>query len=99
MFLRICSPLDKEDYFNRLIIRPLKNGDPSGAELMRVGSYTHLIDKILIHPTGNHDPGVHPTYERGLPIPDFEPLSAADVLIDERRERRATRQVAGCECN
>ena len=35
-FLRICHPLDNEDMFKRLILRPLKNGDNSGAELLRV---------------------------------------------------------------
>lgn len=35
-FLRICSPLDNEDFFKRLLLRPLKDGDPAGAELLRV---------------------------------------------------------------
>ncbi|KAG6819869.1 hypothetical protein H0H93_007803 [Arthromyces matolae] len=34
-FLRICRPLDDEDFFKRLLLRPLKDGDPSGAELLR----------------------------------------------------------------
>jgi SWI/SNF-related matrix-associated actin-dependent regulator of chromatin subfamily A3 len=34
-FLQVCNPLDNENYFNRLVIRPLKNGEPGGAELMR----------------------------------------------------------------
>ncbi|KAG2015673.1 DNA repair protein RAD5, variant 2 [Coprinopsis cinerea AmutBmut pab1-1] len=34
-FLRICQPLDNEDFFKRLLIRPLKNGDPEGAELLK----------------------------------------------------------------
>ena len=35
-FLRICSPLDNEDFYKRMVLRPLKDGDPSGAELLRV---------------------------------------------------------------
>ncbi|KAL0578764.1 hypothetical protein V5O48_003262 [Marasmius crinis-equi] len=34
-FLRICSPLHDEDMFKRLVIRPLKDGRPEGAELLR----------------------------------------------------------------
>ena len=34
-FLKICQPLDNEDFFKRLLLRPLKNGVPSGAELLR----------------------------------------------------------------
>ncbi|KAG2362277.1 SNF2 family N-terminal domain-containing protein [Suillus spraguei] len=35
IFLQICRPLDKEDFYKRLLLRPLKDGDPSGAELLR----------------------------------------------------------------
>lgn len=35
-FLKVCQPLDGEDFFKRLLLRPLKNGDPAGAELLRV---------------------------------------------------------------
>ncbi|KAI0675019.1 SNF2 family N-terminal domain-containing protein [Trametes maxima] len=34
-FLRICRPLDQEDFFKRMVLRPLKDGDPSGAQLLR----------------------------------------------------------------
>lgn len=34
-FLQICRPLDNEDFFKRLLLRPLKEGDPVGAELLR----------------------------------------------------------------
>ena len=37
-FLRICSPLDNPDFQTRLLLRPLKHGDPSGAELLRVSA-------------------------------------------------------------
>lgn len=35
-FLQICRPLDNPDFYKRLVLRPLKDGDPSGAELLRV---------------------------------------------------------------
>ncbi|KAI0276598.1 SNF2 family N-terminal domain-containing protein [Russula aff. rugulosa BPL654] len=34
-FLRICNPLNNPDFQTRLLLRPLKNGDPAGAELLR----------------------------------------------------------------
>ncbi|KAJ3514328.1 hypothetical protein NLJ89_g2437 [Agrocybe chaxingu] len=35
-FLRICRPLDSEDFYKRLLLRPLKNGEASGVELLRM---------------------------------------------------------------
>ena len=35
-FLKICQPLDNEDFYKRLLLRPLKNGEVSGTELLRV---------------------------------------------------------------
>jgi SWI/SNF-related matrix-associated actin-dependent regulator of chromatin subfamily A3 len=43
-FLRICQPLDNEDFFKRLLIRPLKNGDPEGAELLKVCPQSPHLD-------------------------------------------------------
>jgi SWI/SNF-related matrix-associated actin-dependent regulator of chromatin subfamily A3 len=44
-FLQICRPLDNEDFYKRLVLRPLKDGDPSGAELLRVrGSHSGIPD-------------------------------------------------------
>lgn len=40
-FLRICNPLDQEDFFKRMLLRPLKDGDPAGAELLRVRPILH----------------------------------------------------------
>ncbi|KAG0704509.1 SNF2 family N-terminal domain-containing protein [Suillus ampliporus] len=34
-FLQICRPLHDDDFYKRLVLRPLKDGDPSGAELLR----------------------------------------------------------------
>ncbi|KAI0690203.1 SNF2 family N-terminal domain-containing protein [Cerioporus squamosus] len=35
-FLRICRPLDSEDFYKRMVLRPLKDGNPAGAELLRM---------------------------------------------------------------
>jgi SWI/SNF-related matrix-associated actin-dependent regulator of chromatin subfamily A3 len=35
-FMRICAPLDQDDFFTRLVLRPLKNGELAGAEILRV---------------------------------------------------------------
>ncbi|KAI6135693.1 SNF2 family N-terminal domain-containing protein [Pisolithus croceorrhizus] len=46
MFLQICRPLDNEDFFKRLLLRPLKEGDPAGAELLRA-----LMTQVCIRRT------------------------------------------------
>lgn len=55
-FLRICRPLDNADFFKRLLLRPLKDGIPSGAELLRVrtiaanGSiHEHCFQALMSH--------------------------------------------------
>ncbi|KAJ7780541.1 SNF2 family N-terminal domain-containing protein [Mycena maculata] len=45
-FLQICRPLDKEDFYKRLLLRPLKEGDPNGAALLR-----NLMNHICIRRT------------------------------------------------
>ena len=35
-FLKICNPLDNPDFQTRLLLRPLKYGDPAGVGLLRV---------------------------------------------------------------
>lgn len=45
-FLRICSPLDNPDFQTRLLLRPLKDGDPAGAELLRA-----IMSQICIRRT------------------------------------------------
>ncbi|TFY66346.1 hypothetical protein EVG20_g4743 [Dentipellis fragilis] len=45
-FLRICRPLDNSDFYKRLLLRPLKDGDPSGAEMLRA-----LMSQICIRRT------------------------------------------------
>jgi SWI/SNF-related matrix-associated actin-dependent regulator of chromatin subfamily A3 len=46
-FLRICNPLNNPDFQTRLLLRPLKNGDPAGAELLRVGVLKAKLNFIL----------------------------------------------------
>ncbi|KAF5380521.1 hypothetical protein D9615_004518 [Tricholomella constricta] len=45
-FLQICRPLDNEDFYKRLLLRPLKDGAPSGVELLRA-----LMSHICIRRT------------------------------------------------
>ncbi|KAI0702988.1 SNF2 family N-terminal domain-containing protein [Cerioporus squamosus] len=45
-FLRICRPLDSEDFYKRMVLRPLKDGNPAGAELLRA-----LMSHICIRRT------------------------------------------------
>ncbi|KAF9565547.1 hypothetical protein CPC08DRAFT_815314 [Agrocybe pediades] len=45
-FLQICRPLDNEDFYKRLLLRPLKNGEAAGAELLRA-----LMSHICIRRT------------------------------------------------
>ncbi|KAI0743822.1 SNF2 family N-terminal domain-containing protein [Daedaleopsis nitida] len=45
-FLKICQPLDNEEFFKRMVLRPLKDGDPSGAHVMRA-----LMSHICIRRT------------------------------------------------
>lgn len=66
-FLRICRPLDDENYFKRMLIRPLKNAEPAGAELLRVRlAFRHTYplrhaDAFL----GSHELNLHSTYQGG----------------------------------
>ncbi|RPD63881.1 hypothetical protein L227DRAFT_542891 [Lentinus tigrinus ALCF2SS1-6] len=45
-FLRICAPLDNEYFYKRMVLRPLKDGNPAGAELLRA-----LMSQICIRRT------------------------------------------------
>ncbi|KAH9998504.1 SNF2 family N-terminal domain-containing protein [Russula compacta] len=77
-FLRICSPLDNPDFQNRLLLRPLKHGNPSGAELLRA-----IMSQICIRRTkemqdsnGNHL----------VPLPGVEMTVVPVTLPPEARE-------------
>lgn len=45
-FLQICRPLDDPNFYKRLLLRPLKNGEASGAELLRA-----LMSQICLRRT------------------------------------------------
>ncbi|CAL1707747.1 unnamed protein product [Somion occarium] len=77
-FLRICRPLDNEDFFKRMVLRPLKNGDPNGAELLRA-----LMSHVCIRRTkemqdsdGNHL----------VPLPPVEMTVVPVALEGQARE-------------
>ncbi|KAJ7217931.1 SNF2 family N-terminal domain-containing protein [Mycena pura] len=76
-FLQICRPLDREDFFNRLLLRPLKNGDPSGAVLLR-----NLMSHICIRRTKEmQDADGNPL----VPLPPVEMIIVPVALSDEAR--------------
>ncbi|TFY76637.1 hypothetical protein EWM64_g7375, partial [Hericium alpestre] len=77
-FLRICSPLDNLDFYKRLLLRPLKDGDPAGAEVLRA-----LMSQICIRRTkemqdseGNYL----------IPLPPVEMTVVPVTLHPEARE-------------
>ncbi|EMD30973.1 hypothetical protein CERSUDRAFT_120235 [Gelatoporia subvermispora B] len=77
-FLRICSPLDNDDFYKRMVLRPLKDGNPSGAELLRA-----LMSHVCIRRTkemqdseGNHL----------VPLPPVDVTVVPVTLSPEARE-------------
>ncbi|KAG6813556.1 hypothetical protein H0H92_009948 [Tricholoma furcatifolium] len=54
-FLQICRPLDNEEFFKRLLLRPLKDGDPAGVELLRA-----LMSHVCIRRTKEVDMTIVP---------------------------------------
>ncbi|KAG5353743.1 hypothetical protein C0989_002526 [Termitomyces sp. Mn162] len=63
-FLQICRPLDNEEFFKRLLLRPLKDGDPAGAELLRVRPCYGTQEIFLTVSKGTHEPDVYPQDKR-----------------------------------
>ncbi|PIL34185.1 transcription factor [Ganoderma sinense ZZ0214-1] len=77
-FLRICRPLDNEDFFKRMVLRPLKDGDPSGAELLRA-----LMSHICIRRTKEmQDKDGKPL----VPLPPVEMTMIPVTLTPQARE-------------
>ncbi|TBU43646.1 SNF2 family N-terminal domain-containing protein [Dichomitus squalens] len=77
-FLRICSPLDNEDFFKRMVLRPLKDGDPAGAELLRA-----LMSHICIRRTKEmQDKDGKPL----VPLPPVEITMIPVTLTPQARE-------------
>jgi hypothetical protein len=97
-FLRICAPLDNPENFKRLLLRPLKNADPSGTEILRVrtrrsaprGSLTHgdqaLMAQICMRRT-----------KEVRPLKMSARLSfCTDHILDARRRRQSSRSASAC---
>lgn len=77
-FLRICKPLDEEDFFKRLLLRPLKAGDPSGAELLRA-----LMSQICLRRTKE----MQDSEGRSLvPLPPVD-VTVIPVTLDEETRK------------
>ncbi|KAJ3934005.1 MAG: SNF2 family N-terminal domain-containing protein [Lentinula lateritia] len=76
-FLRICRPLDNADFFKRLLLRPLKDGIPSGAELLRA-----LMSHVCLRRTKEmQDASGNPL----VPLPPVEIIKIPVTLSDEAR--------------
>ncbi|KAK7053402.1 hypothetical protein VNI00_004028 [Paramarasmius palmivorus] len=76
-FLRICNPLDQEDMFKRLLIRPLKDGHPEGVELLRA-----LMSHICIRRTKEMQDKAGNAL---VPLPPVEMIKIPVKLSDEAR--------------
>ncbi|KAJ7703076.1 SNF2 family N-terminal domain-containing protein [Mycena rosella] len=76
-FLQICRPLDKEDFFKRLLLRPLKDGDPAGAALLR-----NLMNHICIRRTKEMQDADGNSL---VPLPPVEMIIVPVALSDEAR--------------
>ncbi|KAJ2925137.1 hypothetical protein H1R20_g11960, partial [Candolleomyces eurysporus] len=76
-FLRICQPLDNEDFFKRLLLRPLKNGDPNGAELLRA-----LMSNVCIRRTKEMQDS------NGVPLIALPPVEMIKVPVTLTEEAR-----------
>ncbi|CAA7259081.1 unnamed protein product [Cyclocybe aegerita] len=76
-FLQICRPLDSEDFYKRLLLRPLKNGEASGVELLRA-----LMSHICIRRTKEmQDKDGKPL----IPLPAVEMIKVPVALSEEAR--------------
>ncbi|KAK7005619.1 DNA repair protein rad5 [Favolaschia claudopus] len=92
-FLKICRPLDNEDFFKRLLLRPLKDGAPEGADLLR-----NLMNHICIRRT--KEVLFNPLYKNNyltfkqmqdsegnslIPLPPVEMIKVPVTLSNEAR--------------
>ncbi|KAJ6594021.1 SNF2 family N-terminal domain-containing protein [Mycena capillaripes] len=76
-FLQICRPLDREDFFKRLLLRPLKDGDPAGADLLR-----NLMNHICIRRTKEMQDADGNSL---VPLPPVEMIIVPVALSNEAR--------------
>lgn len=77
-FLQICRPLDNEDFFKRLLLRPLKEGDPVGAELLRA-----LMTQVCIRRTKEMRDS------QGRPLVPLPPVDVTLIPVSLREGARA----------
>ncbi|EPQ57350.1 hypothetical protein GLOTRDRAFT_74086 [Gloeophyllum trabeum ATCC 11539] len=89
-FLQVCRPLDNADFFKRLLLRPLKDGSPSGAELLRA-----LMNQICIRRTkemrdseGNYLVPLPPVEMILVPVTLHEDARALYDAVDEVSRQR-----------
>ncbi|KAF9012434.1 SNF2 family N-terminal domain-containing protein [Cyathus striatus] len=76
-FLRVCRPLDNTDFYKRLLLRPLKNGEMSGVELLKA-----LMNQICIRRTKEmQDSNGQPL----IPLPPVEMIKVPVSLSEEAR--------------
>ncbi|KAF8622719.1 hypothetical protein AX15_006810 [Amanita polypyramis BW_CC] len=77
-FLQICQPLDNEDFYKRLLLRPLRYGHAEGAELLRA-----LMNQICIRRTKE----MHDSEGNALiTLPPVEIIRVPVRLNDEARQ-------------
>ncbi|KAJ7594405.1 SNF2 family N-terminal domain-containing protein [Mycena floridula] len=76
-FLQVCRPLDSEEFFSRLLLRPLKNGIPSGAELLRA-----IMSQSCIRRTKEMQDGA------GRPLVPLPPVDMTVVKVTLSTEAR-----------
>lgn len=76
-FLQICRPLDNEDFYKRLLLRPLKNGEAAGVELLRA-----LMSHICIRRTKEMQDA------NGLPLIPLPPVEMIKVPVALNEEAR-----------
>lgn len=77
-FLKTCSPLDNGDLFKRLLLRPLRVGDPAGAELLRA-----LMSQICIRRTKEmQDNQGNPL----VPLPPVD-ITVVRIMLEEKTKK------------
>ncbi|KAJ7072219.1 SNF2 family N-terminal domain-containing protein [Mycena amicta] len=76
-FLRICQPLDDEDFFKRLILRKVKNGDVNGGKLLRI----LMTNNCLRRTKEMQDASGNPL----IPLPPVEMIKVQVTLPPEAR--------------
>ncbi|KAF9650574.1 hypothetical protein BDM02DRAFT_3164771 [Thelephora ganbajun] len=77
-FLKTCRPLDRPEFFNQLILRPLKYGEPTGAELLR-----GIMTQICIRRTKEMQDSVGNSL---VPLPPVDMIVVPVALDPKARE-------------